>query len=248
MLSERYRKPDMSSLAHPFDAVIFDMDGTLLDTEAVFKAIVYEVCTELGFDMSDAVHGRMVGSSHEATAALLAENFGRHFPYETFDEKCRASMRVRMADSVPVKPGAVELVSALRELDIPLAVATSSRANHALGHLEAAGVIGFFNTIVTRDDVVNPKPHPEPYLTAASRLNVDPVHCVAFEDSFSGVRAAHAAGMRTVMVPDLITPSDDIAALCVAVLETMAHAHEHLTTAPRSANRSQEHLQVKSKR
>src|SRR5690606_38041619 len=77
----RIRKPPMSLLAQPFDAVIFDMDGTLLDTEAVFKAIVYEVCTELGFAMTDHVHGRMVGSSHEATAALLAEAFGATFPY-----------------------------------------------------------------------------------------------------------------------------------------------------------------------
>jgi beta-phosphoglucomutase-like phosphatase (HAD superfamily) len=151
-----------------------------------------------------------------------------------------------MADAVPVKSGAVELVTALRELDVPLAVATSSRSHHALSHLKAAGVIDFFDTIVTRDDVVNPKPHPEPYLTAAGRLRVDPVHCVAFEDSVSGVRAAHAAGMRTVMVPDLIHPSEDIAALCVAVLESLAHAHEHLVSAPRSANGSHTHLHVKS--
>jgi HAD superfamily hydrolase (TIGR01509 family) len=236
----------MSPLAHPFDAVIFDMDGTLLDTEAVFKAIVYEVCTEMGFAMTDGVHGRMVGSSHEATAQLLIESFGSHFPYTLFDEKCRTIMKSRLSE-VPVKAGARELVTALRELGVPLAVATSSRANHAMGHLEAAGVIGFFDTIVTRDDVINPKPHPEPYLTAARRLKVDPVHCVAFEDSISGVRAAHAAGMRTVMVPDLVQPSDDIAALCVAVLESMAHAHEHLVTAPRSANGLQEHLQVKSR-
>lgn len=108
-------------------------------------------------------------------------------------------------------------------------------------------MIELFDTIVTRDDVTNPKPHPEPYLTAAARLGVDPAHCVAFEDSVSGVRAAHAAGMRTVMVPDLVHPSDEVAALCVAVLETLAHAHDHLVSAPRAANGSQKHLQVKSR-
>lgn len=238
----------MSPLAQPFDAVIFDMDGTLLDTEAVFKAIVYEVCGEMGYPMTDLIHGRMVGSSHEATAALLIETFGAEFAYEVFDQKCRTSMHAHLASAgaIPVKQGAAELLVALRELDVPLAVATSSRANHALNHLEAAGLIGHFDTIVTRDDVTNPKPHPEPYLTAAQRLKVEPVHCVAFEDSIAGVRAAHAAGMRTVMVPDLITPSSDIAALCVAVLETLAHAHEHLVSAPRTANSLQKHLQAKT--
>ncbi|SDG25421.1 HAD family hydrolase [Pelagibacterium luteolum] len=235
----------MIALSHPFDAVIFDMDGTLLDTEAAFRTIVFEVCTEMGFEMTSDVHGRIVGSSHEATAQLLVETFGDNFDYENFDAKCRATMHVMLADNVPVKAGAVELLGALKALDIPLAVATSSRANHAMSHLDRAGVLPFFDTIVTRDDVVHPKPHPEPYLMAAERLGVAPEHCVAFEDSFSGVRAAHAAGMRTVMVPDLVTPSDDVAALCVAVLESLAHAHDHLVAAPRaSRHRLQAPLQA----
>lgn len=237
----------MSPLSHPFDAVIFDMDGTLLDTEAAFKTIVYETCTELGFEMSDAIHGQIVGSSHETTAKILAGAFGAHFPYELFEDRCRAGMRLRLAESVPVKAGAVELIVALKELDVPLAVATSSRSPHALAHLGKAGVIDYFDTIVTREDVVYPKPHPEPYLTAARRLGVEPVRCVAFEDSHSGVRAAHAAGMRTVMVPDMVAPSEEVAALCVAVLESLAHAHEHMVTGRRSANGSQSHLQVKSR-
>ena len=207
----------------PFQAVIFDMDGTLLDTESVFRTIVFEVCTELGFEMTDAVHVSMVGGSHEHTNKLLLEAYGVSFPYTLFDERCRVIMRERSHSGVPVKAGALELVTELRERNIPTAVATSSRNPHAKHHLTAAGLYDLFETIVTRDDVVNPKPHPEPYLTAARRLGVDPLKCLALEDSHAGVHAAHAAGMQTVMVPDLVHPSEEIRALGIAVMESLDH-------------------------
>lgn len=207
----------------PFEAVIFDMDGTLLDTESVFRTVVFEVCTELGFEMTDAVHMSMVGGSHEHTNRLLVEAYGVSFPYSLFDERCRVIMRGRTHSGVPIKPGALELVTELRERNIPTAVATSSRNPHAQHHLTAAGLIHLFDTVVTRDDVVNPKPHPEPYLTAARRLGIDPLACLALEDSHAGVRAAHAAGMQTVMVPDLVHPSEEIRALGIAVMESLDH-------------------------
>ena len=217
-------KPESNILRlAPFQAVIFDMDGTILDTESVFRTIVFEVCTELGFEMTDAVHMAMVGGSHEHTNRLLIESYGVTFPYALFDERCRVIMRERSHAGVPVKRGAREFIGELRERGIPTAVATSSRNPHAAHHLGAAGLLDLFETVVTRDDVVNPKPHPEPYLTAARRLGVDPVHCLALEDSHSGVRAAHAAGMQTVMVPDLVHPDDDIRALGIAVMESLDH-------------------------
>ena len=89
-----------------------------------------------------------------------------------------------------------------------------------------------FQAVVTRDDVANPKPHPEPYLTAAARLGVPPGDCLAIEDSHSGVRAAHAAGMQTVMVPDLVLPTDEIAALCAAVMESLHAVHAAVFPGP----------------
>lgn len=205
----------------PFQAVVFDMDGTLLDTESVFRTIVFEVCTELGFEMTDAVHMSMVGGSHERTNQLLLEAYGVTFPYALFDERCRVIMRERSHAGVPVKPGAREFIGELRDRGIPTAVATSSRNPHATHHLGAAGLLDLFEAVVTRDDVVNPKPHPEPYLTAARRLGVDPLACLALEDSNAGVRAAHAAGMQTVMVPDLVFPDETIRALGIAVMESL---------------------------
>lgn len=205
----------------PFSAIVFDMDGTLLDTEMVFKQIVWDVSTELGFEMTDDIHHAMVGSSHETTNRLLVEAYGVSFPYTIFDEKCRVLMKQKMSEVVPVKAGVHELLAELKARRIPAAVATSSRAPHALGHLGGAGILSMFEAVVTRDDVINPKPHPEPYLLAASRLGIDPLLCIAVEDSHTGVRAAHAAGMQTIMVPDIVAPSDEINALCVAVMNSL---------------------------
>jgi HAD superfamily hydrolase (TIGR01509 family) len=210
----------------PFDAVVFDMDGTLLDTEMVFKEIVYDVSAGLGFEMTEHVHLAMVGSSHEVTLQLLVEAYGVTFPHAIFDSQCRALMHARLAETVPVKSGVHEMLAELRGRRIPIAVATSSRSPHALGHLGKAGLLDMFAAIVTRDDVTNPKPHPEPYLTAARLIGVRPEQCLAVEDSHSGVRAAHAAGMQTIMVPDLVRPSDEIALLCAAVMESLHHLRD----------------------
>ena len=205
----------------PFSAVVFDMDGTLLDTEMVFRDVFYEVISGMGLSLDDNIYAHIVGTSHEVTHGILANAFGAHFSYQDFDAECRRIMGERMETAVPVRPGVPELLGELAARGIPAAVATSSRRVHALAHLGTAGILDRFRTVVARDDVNAPKPHPEPYLTAAKRLGVAPADCLAIEDSPTGVMSAHGAGMQTVMVPDIVKPTADIAALCVAVMDSL---------------------------
>lgn len=215
----------MSNSLAPYDAVIFDMDGVLIDTEQLYKQAMQSACRSFGVEMSDAFFMRQVGIASDMARELLRSEFGDSFPLDDYDRHVHDGMIALMADGVPIKPGVPEFLAALKDNDVPIAVATSTARPAALERLTRGGLISFFDHIVTRDDVSKPKPDPEPYLTAAQRLGMDPANCIAIEDSHNGVRSAHGAGMRVIMVPDLLTASEEIAALCHAVMDTMAHVH-----------------------
>jgi HAD superfamily hydrolase (TIGR01509 family) len=122
-----------------------------------------------------------------------------------------------MADGVPVKPGALELVAWAKGQGLPVAVATSTRRGRAEHHLARVDLLHRLDALVTRDDVVAAKPAPEPYLLAAARLGVAPGAALALEDSANGVRSAAAAGVPVVMVPDVLAPTDELRRLAIGV-------------------------------
>ena len=205
----------------PLHAVIFDLDGLLLDTERVFHGVMFDAGRSLGYEMTDELFFSMIGSPRDVNEKRLLDKFGPAFPLMDYYKACAQGFETVCAKSVPLRPGAERLLDMLKTLRVPRAVATSSSMHYARTSLKRAGVLDYFTTIVTRGDVERGKPHPDSFLLAAKRLNVKPDRCLALEDSIQGVRAASSAGMATVMVPDFLQPEPDVRRLCAGVVESL---------------------------
>lgn len=185
------------------EAVFFDMDGLLVDSEKVWLEIETAVMARLGAEWTPEHQVHLVGGSMERTVDYMLAVSGSSVTPEDLREWMIDGMVARLVDGVPMMPGASELLDALREEGIPVALVTSSLREIADAVLKAVGR-DRFDAIVTADDVTRTKPDPEPYLTAAALLGVEPVRCVVLEDSPNGVAAATAAGCAVVAVPSLL--------------------------------------------
>jgi HAD superfamily hydrolase (TIGR01509 family) len=190
-----------------FDAVIFDLDGTLIDSESVTQAAGLEAFAALGVAVEPSFLQSLIGIDDQTGAGLIRARFPG-LDTQAFAQAWTAGTRRRYAAGVPLKPGTEEV---LASITLPKALATSSTRRQADHKLEATGLGVHFAQVVTFDDVTDPKPHPEPYLLAARLLGVDPARCLAFEDSETGARSAHAAGMTVVQVPDIVPATGDYA-------------------------------------
>jgi HAD superfamily hydrolase (TIGR01509 family) len=189
-------------------AVLWDMDGTLVDTEPYWIEREHEIVAEYGNSSWSEAHGHaIVGKDLRDSAAYMREHGELPLEIDAIVNLLLDGVIERVHRSVPWRPGARELLADLLDAGIPCALVTMSwtRFTDAIIPLLPPGS---FATVVAGDDVVNGKPHPEPYLTAASRLGVDPHDCIALEDSFTGVRSADAAGCCTIAVPHVVTVPD----------------------------------------
>ena len=212
----------------PLSAVVFDKDGLLLDTETVVRKAMFQACEDMGHRMTDVLHLGLIGQARDATDATLMAHYGADFPLADYRERCRIHFEDICRVEVPVKPGARELLAFLKERGIPAAVATSTARARSEENLRRTGFADFVAVLVSRDDVRLAKPHPESFLKAAALLGVPAGECLALEDSHHGVRAAHAAGMATIMVPDMLEATPDIRALCVGVVRNLHEVRERI--------------------
>jgi HAD superfamily hydrolase (TIGR01509 family) len=187
---------------HPA-AVLFDMDGLLIDSERIAQEVTREATRQLGLALPDAVALRMIGLSRDALERMLAAELGGDFPFERFQTEWEARYHQRIARGVPIKPGVAEALLALSSAGLPCAVATSTHTDFARYKLDQAGLLAQIAVVVGRDAVTHGKPAPDLYLRAAMQMGIPATECWAFEDSLPGLTAAVASGARTHWVPDL---------------------------------------------
>ena len=202
-------------------AVVFDMDGLLFDSERLYGQAILTAAAEVGCPMSLDIFHQLVGRSREVNHAFLLGHYGDDYPLQALVATWGRHFRELASAGLPLKPGAVELLDLLDELRLPRAIATSSSHASVQANLAPHGLTDRFHRVVAHGDYANGKPAPDPFLRAAEQLGVAPSLCLALEDSHNGVRSAASAGMMTVMVPDLIPSTEEIAGLCTRIVDDL---------------------------
>lgn len=201
------------------EAVLFDMDGLMFDTERMYQKAWLQAGRQMGAPMEPEIVDRLRGRNREGCARVCREAFGEDFDFDAMRTACRALMaRWIEEDGLPVKPGLYELLAELERRGIPAVLATSTTRDSAWSHLQRAKVDRYFLGAVCGDEVSHSKPDPEVFLKTAALAGRDPARCMVLEDSPAGVRAGAAAGCFTVMVPDLTAPDEELKKLADEIL------------------------------
>lgn len=195
------------------DGFIFDMDGVLFDTENISKRCHRMVSNVFGIaDKIDYLFENTVGLNKAATKELYMSVLGEDFPYDDYRFKYNEVVNKIISDEgLPVKTGAYMLLEYLKANRYKVALATSTSKTSVYSHLETSKMESYFSAIITGDMIENGKPAPDIYLEACRQLNIKPENGVAIEDSPNGLKSARAAGMKTVMVVDLIPYTEELA-------------------------------------
>lgn len=206
-----------------FKAAIFDMDGLLLDSEKLALDAFQTTCSRFCLGDLTEIFKQCVGTNPELSNLILKKGLQGIMDYKEFGlEWDNTYTRLTLEKPIPLKKGAESLLAHIESINIPMAVATSTRTDRAKVKLSDSGILHFFDKIIGGDQVSNSKPDPEIYFKAAYELSTEPSKCLAFEDSPNGVKSAVAAGLTVIQVPDLVQPDEDLLKMGHIVLSSLA--------------------------
>lgn len=193
------------------DAVIFDMDGVIYDTESFYLKHWIQVFSEYGYEMTKAIYINAMGRGRKKVKEYFKSVFGEDLPIEEmYVKKDKLLFEAIRNKEVPLKPGALEFLSYLKNNNIKTALATSAKRERLDIQLEDSPIVQYFDAIVCGDDVVNSKPDPEIFLKAAEKIGAKIEKCIVIEDSEAGIKAAHDGKMTAFHVEDLKEADDSI--------------------------------------
>jgi beta-phosphoglucomutase-like phosphatase (HAD superfamily) len=193
---------------------IFDQDGLLFDTEKIYQRSWVQAAAEQGVEVPMSFPTKFCGLGKAIISGIVSESYPQLDIPRYCDRAVRIAWDAQLAGVPDKKPGLLEMLRFCRDNGIRTAVASSSIRQVVLHNLEAAGIAEYFDAVVTSEEVANGKPAPDIFLLAAEKIGVAPELCCVFEDAFSGLRGAFAAGALPVMVPDLVQPTEEIRAFC----------------------------------
>ena len=202
--------------------VLFDMDGTLIDTEKYYHRFWREALEDFGYEVSEEQLLSLRSLGRPFAPQRFREWYGDTFDYLKVKEHRKELMEpVLRKDGIRCKKGARELLEYLREQKIPAAVATASDMERTTRYLDAVGLTGYFDRLISATQVEQGKPAPDIYRFACEQLGFDPGDCMAVEDAPNGVLAAYRAGCKVVMVPDLTEPDEALQQCLFACVEDL---------------------------
>ena len=208
--------------------VIFDMDGVIFDSERAYIAAYKKLAPKYGLNDFEVIHRACmdsIGANRQKTKEIFFAYVGHEFDYLAYREDVQVELN---KNDYVIKPGVYEIFDWLREIGAKIALASSTREVSVRKSLGKADLVKYFDQIVCGDMVSHSKPHPEIFLKAAEKLQVAPETCYVIEDSFNGIRAAHAAGMHPIMVPDILQPDEEIREKAEVVLPSLFEVKEYL--------------------
>ena len=214
-----------------YQAVVFDMDGVIFDTERLVIEFWKEVAKKHNIPNVEHTCIQCLGTNRVRTREIFLENYGADFPFDPYRTEVTELFNTHYKGvPLPTKPGVRELLSYLQAQDIKVGLASSTAQHLVRDEIGTAGLLPYFQTLVCGDMVEHSKPAPDIFLKACEILNADPTKSIAIEDSFNGIRSAHCAGMTPIMVPDQVQPTDEIRTLAFHVMPSLLDVLNWLKT------------------